>query len=126
MKASLIVVQSLDSGKFLMMAGPKGLGFPCGKWEEGESGMQAALRELEEETGLTDVDGPYWLCDMPHGEFTVSCYDATLPIEMHAEPESAHEGHCVWMSKEEILAADSKYADFNRELLSKLDALREG
>lgn len=51
--ASVIVIQR--NGLFLAVGrrgDPRALGFPGGKLEPGESPEQAAVRELEEETGL--------------------------------------------------------------------------
>ena len=63
MPCACFVVFSTDCTQTVLVETPRGnLSFPKGKREKGETDMVAALRELEEETGLTQfVDHRFYL-----------------------------------------------------------------
>lgn len=51
------VVFSTDSTRTILVSTPRGnLSFPKGKRKKGETDLETGLRELEEETGLTEND----------------------------------------------------------------------
>lgn len=55
-----VVVRETDAGwRTLMLRAYRNWDFPKGVCEEGESPMEAAIREVGEETGITDLDFPW-------------------------------------------------------------------
>lgn len=113
--ASLYVLYNPDKG-FALMSNPKrGLTFPGGKIEEGETPEEACVREVMEETGMIAEIHPKAAFQMMCGTCLCHVYicverDASLlPSNFGPGPEFAHEGVGVWNP----FTLPSKYCGFN-------------
>lgn len=120
---SAVLVQN-EEGKFLCLrsiAGPLTgkAAFPGGKVKQGETPLQAAARELFEETGLVAFALRHintYVHDVPGGTVWVGHYFAYVAHEKHAgqspivgEPDKVHE--VFWLTQEELEAGPS-YPEF--------------
>ncbi len=76
--AGVVVVRSFGDGwRYLLLRVFKNWDFPKGRVEAGESPMEAACREVEEETGLTALDfrwGEHYLDTEPYSSGKVARY----------------------------------------------------
>lgn len=116
--AALYVLYSPDKGFALLSNPERGLTFPGGKIEEGESPYAACVREVLEETGMIAKIHPNASFQMMCG--TCLCHvhvcierDASLlPPEFGPGPEFAHEGVGVWHP----FTLPSKYCGFNERV----------
>ena len=71
-KAVVYLVQGRDLLVFTQPASPEaGVQVPAGTVHDGEEPRVAALRELEEETGIVDVDGSSMLGRAEYGHGSV-------------------------------------------------------
>lgn len=88
---------------------------PGGKKEPGESPLQCAIREFEEETpyAIINSDSLRWLCDMREIDFMVSVF-AINPSDITASISENQEYQYAWVSSE--LLVSGSFADFNRKL----------
>lgn len=118
--ASLTIVYNDDTDQFCMIKRHKDgeTGFPCGKVEEWETIQDGAIRELEEETGITLLDlhgapqeiGRAMMDDCLVFVFGVNTRGNIKLIERE-------EGVPFWATPEEIRDTQGRFADFNRKAL---------
>ena len=93
----------------------KGLAFPGGHVEDGESFYESAVREVKEETGLDvrnlTLCGTFHWCHRKTGaRFIVMLYKTTdFSGDMLS---STPEGAVFWMKKEDLLASDELCSHF--------------
>ena len=75
--------------------------FPGGKIEEGESDLEAADREMQEELGVeaTAVEGPLLIRQDPGSEFSIEF----MPVEIVGTPREIEHSALAWVTVEEIL-----------------------
>ena len=94
---NIIMVFSADNSRILFCKRKKPpyigkLNFPGGKWEEGESFIEAAYRELKEETGIgkESVTPLYHLMDLTyyHVNSLIECYMCRLTEEVELIQET--------------------------------------
>lgn len=114
-------------GKFLMIKTNRGdLIFPGGRIEAGETGQQAASRELREETGYRSITRPEYIgtvISRKDDKFKLNC---VFEIECHYYkcevdelPEALEltwhelglEIKPMWLTKDEIIRSNQEYAD---------------
>ncbi len=109
-EAATIVVRNSETAKFLLMKRADSKKMMPGKWEfpgggidEGETPEEAALRELEEETGLKaeiSGSGKPEVIDTEHGELRIFPF----LVETKAEEIVLSREHTerLWIRKEEL------------------------
>ena len=118
---NIIMIFSTDNSRILFCKRKKPpyigkLNFPGGKWEEGESFIEAAYRELKEETGIgkDSVTPLYHLMDLTyyHVNSLIECYMCRLTREVELIQETGG-NELEWISIEgadfgntEIFAGD--------------------
>lgn len=96
--------------------------FPGGKLDPGEDIVQAATRELQEETGLV-LDNALYLGNLHDGEFDTHCFYA---ISWSGNPRSLEPGVEVsWLSESEIGESRSAYPEYNTEMLKRMRTFLE-
>ena len=103
---NIIMVFSADNSRILFCKRKKPpyigkLNFPGGKWEEGESFIEAAYRELKEETGIgkESVTPLYHLMDLTyyHVNSLIECYMCRLTEEVELIQEK-YGNELEWVS----------------------------
>ena len=118
---NIIMIFSADNSRILFCKRKKPpyigkLNFPGGKWEEGESFIEAAYRELKEETGIgkESITPLYHLMDLTyyHVNSLIECYMCRLTEEVELIQETGG-NELEWISIEgtdfgntEIFAGD--------------------
>ena len=118
---NIIMVFSADNSRILFCKRKKPpyigkLNFPGGKWEEGESFIEAAYRELKEETGIgkESITPLYHLMDLTYYNTNnlIECYVCRLTKEVELVQEAGG-NELVWINIEgadfsntEIFAGD--------------------
>jgi 8-oxo-dGTP diphosphatase len=111
----------IRDGEVLLVHRPKydDWAFPKGKLEDGETWENAALREVEEETGLRCVAGPYvgsTHYPLREGMKEVRYFEMTCTDDARAQNEI---DEIRWATREEALALLTY--DYDRELLETLE-----
>ncbi len=107
------VREGADGPELLLLRAYRHWDFPKGRVEAGELPLEAAIREVEEETGLTDLDfvwGEASLDTGPYGHGKVSRYfvartggvGVTLPVNPELGRPEHHEFR--WLSPEAAAA----------------------
>lgn len=79
----------------------RGLTIPGGKWEEGETFREGALRELQEETGLKATTSPELIY---HGMNVDNWYSYVYLVKYNGEEiYETPEGKPVWVDKDTLI-----------------------
>ena len=123
--AACVVVQRID-GLWLLVSRGGDLeqwGLPGGKGEAGETAVQAAVRELQEETGLElspDELEPVFAKPEGGRMSTAFLCRRRLPPNVVAECKYSNEGHVRWAPKEQ--SVQGPFAAYNEALIATLFA----
>lgn len=123
--ASLCVINCAYTNRVLVTHRAKDgqLGLPCGKADEGESTFETALRELEEETGVTKADlvdgGVFFLQTINFSGCVVSVYIGRTLKEKKVGPSKGFEveGPASWMDPQDVANTPSRFQNFNTVVL---------
>ena len=87
--------------------GEKGIVFPGGHVEEGESMLEAVVREMQEETGLTiEKPIPCGFKDWINEDGTRYLVVLYKTDQFHGELKSSAEGRVFWVTRAEFEAMD--------------------
>jgi 8-oxo-dGTP pyrophosphatase MutT (NUDIX family) len=113
LSAGVVVVRETASGwLYLMLRAYRNWDFPKGLVEAGEEPLDAARREVEEETLITDLQFDWGQCyseTAPYSRNKVARYyvarTSTTAVTLPVRPELGHPEHheSRWMSFEEAL-----------------------
>lgn len=115
--AACVLVQNAE-GQFLAVSrknNPGDFGLPGGKVDAGETPVEAAVRELREETGLSaDINSMKLVFVADDGEYATYTYVGNV----NGEVLTSEPGVVQWVSADELLRGS--FADYNRQLFRKL------
>lgn len=124
MRASLSVIWCTDTERVLVTHRAKDdqLGLPCGKADPGETPIETAYRELEEETGVKKnqlIDGLRFIQEINMSGCEVAVYAGAVLRELDVGPEKGFEieGPASWMLPEDIAKTPSRFQNFNTVVL---------
>lgn len=97
---------------------PADVGLPGGKVDPGETEVQAVIREVAEETGLT-VDHARAVFQSVCRGGTEDFMVTTFLCDYQGTPKSAEAGVVAWATHDYLLSGS--FADYNRALFDCLD-----
>jgi len=96
----VVLHETVQGRRYLLLRAYRHWDFPKGMVEEGETPLEAAIREVEEETCLTDLDfawGKDYVETGPYSHGKVARYyiarTATTEVELPINPELGHPEH---------------------------------
>lgn len=108
-----VLVLAKHNGKWLLTKHPKrGLEFPGGKLEKGETLVEATIRETKEETNV-DIENLEWLAEymvLDNIPFCKTVYIAKVGY-INEERTSFETEGAIWLSSEELTR--SEYLSFH-------------
>lgn len=118
--AAVLLVRREEGGPYLAVRGPRGLGFPGGKREPGESPLACALREAREECGLdlSAADARY----LGERRTTAGHLVALAwlpPLGAVALGPSTSAGAPEWVAGADLVAPGARHADWNAWALAE-------
>lgn len=96
------------------------LGFPGGKVDAGESGWHAAIRELDEETGLVAIDLEPIFEANDISQQLCRCYRVH---SFRGKLESKEGAFVGWVEPSRMIEKTSTFRDYNRQLLKHVELL---
>lgn len=118
--SAICYIPKLDkSGRVLGVLNPNyaAWAFPGGKVEEGESIKVAALRELREETGITEVRHIDWLMSAP-GTADPSYMVHVFLVDTIQEPRTIEPGNTAAWVTEHMLEESAAFGPFYRRFFA--------
>lgn len=122
-KASVILIpKSGTKTIFLGLLKNKKYGFIGGKLDKNESFIKAALRELEEESGIkTKRENLLYLGkSLDKDRFMTNGYLLLNPKIRKIPDYSSEEGKLVWVSSKILLSEKARFPKWNSFILQKL------
>lgn len=116
----------LRKGNFVLSVSrkddPNDIGLPGGKKEANESSLEAAIRELEEETGLIAKDLRFLYGGVcAGGKDGVDYWTTTYVGDFEGEIDTNESGEVKWVPILKLLGGS--FDDYNRRLLSTLGVI---
>jgi len=114
-KAACVLIVRGD-GKVLAVSrkdNPSDFGLPGGKVDEGEEPINAAVRELQEETGLVASDLSPVFCNDDDGYVTT-----TFRGTVNGEIDTPESGLVRWVDREELF--NGSFGEYNKALFAKV------
>ena len=120
--AVISVIQRVDRNLILVVHGPKGLGFPGGKPNEGETVFAAGVRELREETGLiiTSEECVEFIDPMP-ADNGIKTYALNIIATPGGRLEASDEGVPYWTAPWVLVSKHARFPKYNRRLMDILN-----
>lgn len=119
---AVVVVIRNSKGTLLTSrrAKPDNFGFPGGKVDPGETPLEAARRELKEETGLDgfNFELVYSAPEVTSGGRIVAVYTADVDIDQNLQPEEGI--NVIWGDIMQTVKEDSAFKVFNAILLTRI------